>query len=256
MTHKTNLSICGSEKTIVDFDTVVNPTLKFNDFRMPEATDSFRPIHHHTLVEKTREQVKMAGLNIVQEMHSLARGGQRFFALFQVNDTRRSNSEQGTIIGLRNSHDKAFAAGLVYGSQVFVCDNLCFSGEVKLARKHTTNIMRDLSFVIARTIGKLGEKWDFQEKRTEQYKNVTLSDSDANDLIINACRSGAVPKTKVMDVAEQWRNPNHDDFAPRNVWSLHNAFTECLKGNLLELPKRTEALHSLLDNRVGLLANN
>ncbi len=40
---------------------------------------------------------------------------------------------------------------------------------------------------------------------------------------------------------------------PRNVWSLFNAFTESLKdGNLAELPKRTEALHGLLDTHVGI----
>ena len=47
----------------------------------------------------------------------------------------------------------------------------------------------------------------------------------------------------------------HDAFEGRNVWSLFNAFTESLKdGNLAELPKRTEALHGLLDTHVGLSA--
>ena len=31
----------------------------------------------------------------------------------------------------------------------------------------------------------------------------------------------------------------------------NNAFTEALKGNLIELPRRTEALHGLLDTHVG-----
>jgi len=35
-------------------------------------------------------------------------------------------------------------------------------------------------------------------------------------------------------------------------WSLFNAFTKALKGNLIELPRCTEALHGLLDNHVGL----
>jgi len=43
-----------------------------------------------------------------------------------------------------------------------------------------------------------------------------------------------------------------DTFQSRNVWSLFNAFTEALKGNLIELPRRTEALHGLLDTHVGL----
>jgi hypothetical protein len=37
------------------------------------------------------------------------------------------------------------------------------------------------------------------------------------------------------------------------VWSLFNAFTEILKkASLAELPKRTLALHGLLDVAVGL----
>lgn len=46
----------------------------------------------------------------------------------------------------------------------------------------------------------------------------------------------------------------HDDFRLRTVWSLFNAFTETLKGNLTDLPRRTEALHGLLDHHVGLSA--
>jgi hypothetical protein len=38
----------------------------------------------------------------------------------------------------------------------------------------------------------------------------------------------------------------------RRIWTLFNSFTEVLKGNLNELPKRTEALHGLLDSYVGL----
>ena len=38
----------------------------------------------------------------------------------------------------------------------------------------------------------------------------------------------------------------------RNVWSLFNSFTDALKSNIIELPRRTEALHGLLDTNVGL----
>lgn len=47
--------------------------------------------------------------------------------------------------------------------------------------------------------------------------------------------------------------PQHDAFEPRNIWSLFNAFTETLKqASLAELPKKTQALHGLLDVAVGL----
>jgi hypothetical protein len=49
------------------------------------------------------------------------------------------------------------------------------------------------------------------------------------------------------------REPRHREFQERDVWSLFNSFTSAMKeGNLADLPKRTEALHGLLDVAVGL----
>jgi hypothetical protein len=38
-----------------------------------------------------------------------------------------------------------------------VCDNLSFSGEVRLARKHTSRIEADLPALVNRAVGQLGE---------------------------------------------------------------------------------------------------
>jgi hypothetical protein len=48
----------------------------------------------------------------------------------------------------------------------------------------------------------------------------------------------------------QWESSDHVEFHDRNVHSLYNAFTEVYKGNLVQLPHRSDALHSLLDNYV------
>jgi hypothetical protein len=53
-------------------------------------------------------------------------------------------------------------------------------------------------------------------------------------------------------VVDQWHVPNHPEFKPRTAWSMFNAFTEVLKGNLNELPKRTQALHGVMDGHCGL----
>ena len=75
------------------------------------------------------------------------------------------------------------------------------------------------------------------------------------DLIIRATDVGVCSNRLIPEVLHEWREPRHDAFEGRNVWSLFNAFTESLKdGNLAELPKRTEALHGLLDTQVGLAA--
>jgi len=130
-----------------------------------------------------------------------------------------------------------------------------FSGEIKFARKHTRFIVRDLPQLVSRSIGLLLAKWHDQDKRIAAYKEAEITDTEAHDLIIRATDVSVCSNRLIPEVLHEWRKPRHDAFEGRNVWSLFNAFTESLKdGNLAELPKRTEALHGLLDANVGLAA--
>ena len=105
-------------------------------------------------------------------------------------------------------------------------------------------------------MGQLQQKWHHQDKRIEAYKEATIEDETAHDLIIRAIDVGVCSNRYIPSVLHEWREPKHDAFTDRNVWSLFNAFTESLKdGNLAELPKRTVALHGLLDVHVGLGLN-
>ena len=105
---------------------------------------------------------------------------------------------------------------------------------------------------IERAIGQLLAKWHDQDRRISAYKDATIGDTRAHDLIIRACDVGVCSNRLIPAILHEWREPRHREFGDRNVWSLFNAFTESLKGNLPELPKRTEALHGLLDVHVGL----
>ena len=98
------------------------------------------------------------------------------------------------------------------------------------------------------------ERWHHQDSRIANYKLTDLDDRTAHDLVVRALDVGVCPNRQIPLVLHEWRMPRHEEFQPRNVWSLFNAFTETLKGNLTELPRRTEALHGLLDNHVGLSA--
>ena len=69
--------------------------------------------------------------------------------------------------------------------------------------------------------------------------------------MIRAYKAGAVSKTKVVDVVQQWEKSDHPEFWDKNMNSLYNAFSEVYKGNLVALPQRSEALHSVLDAEVG-----
>ena len=186
------------------------------------------------------------------DAHGLTHDGQRYFGLLQV--ANGSNPDDfGLVVGIRNSHDKTFPASLVLGASVFVCDNLSFSGEVKLARKHTLYIARDLPQLLDRAIGLLGGLRRSQEDRFAGYRRTELAEAQAHDLIVRAVDGQVLPVTKLPDVLQEWRHPRHPEFADsRTAWRLFNAFTEVLKGQLDRLPRRTQALHGLMDAACGL----
>src|ERR1022692_3275495 len=217
----------------------------------PSATPSWHPIAHHDFLDGVASTLARAGMHIVHESHGLSTDRNRYFGLLQI--TNGSNPDDfSVVLGLRNSHDKKFPLGLVVGASVMVCDNLSFSGEIRIARKHTLHVQRDLPHLIERAIGKLGTLRHTQERRFTTYKQHEMTDHQAHDLVICALDARVIPVTKIPDVLNEWRTSRHPEFSERNVWRLFNAFTETLKGSLDALPTRTTALHGILDSACGL----
>ena len=140
------------------------------------------------------------------------------------------------------------------GSGVFVCDNLAFSAEIVIGRRHTKNIMRDLPQMVTLAVGRLTQARVDQERRLEAYKNTAITTVMANHLIIEAMKAKAINTTRVPKVVEQWDNPAHSAFDQKNIWRLFNGFTEVYKEtSLTELPNRTTRLHGILDGACGLV---
>jgi len=256
-----NLNICGGNRTLVDFEDVVGVPTPPKEYRKKENANgeravSYQPIAHHDVVERTKGFLDSNGFTIQDEVHSLARDRKHYFGLFSVDHPNRVSTDRGCVVGIRNSHDKTFPAGLCAGDAPFVCDNLIFTNTIKLARRHTRNILNDLDFTINRALGKLFGFWHGQDSRIEAYKNLEINNAKANDIIIRACKAGALPKSKIIDVVDQWESSDHPEFWDRNVNSLYNAFTEVYKGNLVALPNRSDALHSVLDGEVSFDISN
>jgi len=246
---------CGAEEV---------PVKQLESLRCPEPDydTGWTPVPHFEFQQEVKDSLSRGHMRIVNEAHAITHNknqgdlGDRYFGLFQL------EGGNGTceIVGLRNSHDKTFAASLVMGMGVFVCDNLSFSGEVKVARKHTRYIQRDMPQLIAKAVANLNDLRGWQQERVEAYQETTL-DTRAlvNDLIMESFRSRALPPSQIGHVLAAWEDqPNHEkyaeEFGPRNAWSLFNAFTETFKNrvNPHVLSTRTQLLHGVFDNHIGL----
>lgn len=218
----------------------------------PARTQSWVPIPHSRLLDGVQTAMERSALRVVSERHGLTSDGNRYFGLLELSNDH-DTGDFGLLVGLRNSHDKRFPAGLAVGARVFICDNLSFNSEIVLARKHTVNVERDLPQLIERAVGQLGNHRRTQENRFTAYKQHELADAHAHDLVIQAIDTQVVPVTQVPAVLKEWREPRHVEFRQgKTAWRLFNAFTEVLKGNLEALPRRTQALHGLMDAACGL----
>jgi hypothetical protein len=218
----------------------------------PRPTSTWQPIPHIALLETVEAMLDESGLAIAQQAHGITHDGSRYFGLLEVANGH-DDTEYARVLGVRNSHDKRFSAGVCAGSQVLVCDNLCFSGEITVARKHTRFVLRDLPYLVREAIGRLLGAWQHQDERISAYKGKRLTNTGAHDLTIGALDAGVISASRIPAVVKEWREPSHEAFRPRNVWSFFNSCTEALKdGNIQTLPRKTEALHALCDARVGL----
>ena len=225
----------------------------------PEATETHYPIPHGTLVETVRDVVRGAQWEITDTDYALFHEDNEMFAVWRIQNGE-SHPDYDLTIGLRNSHNKMFAAGMAVGSYVMVCSNLDFSGEVMIGRKHTRHILRDLRGLVETAFSKVQAMRILQDQRIEVYKEHTPSDTEVHDFLIRSVDQHVMANSYIPKVLKEYRTPSHEEFFSdkytnfvtneriRTGWTLLNAYTEVFKGvNALTLPNRTIKLHRMLD---------
>lgn len=222
---------------------------------LPQETDSYRPLPYESLVTRIEKQLLVEGITIKEERLALAKSGQRLFGLMELKMPSSPHRDYGCVLGFRNSYDKSCSTGLCIGATVFVCDNLSFrGGAVTFQRKHTANLMRDLTWIISETVAKLALEFAAQANAFESYKRTQFTDAQAHDLAIRLYDEHAISGSEIPKLIKEWREPRHPEFREhgKSAWRFLNAATETAKGNLWQLPARTSAIQTVLDEACGL----
>jgi hypothetical protein len=182
-------------------------------------------VPYDRFIEEVELHIPRFGFEVRSSQFALAReGGQMFGVLTCSNGS--PDRDYALAIGVRNSYDRSLAVGLTLGSRVFCCDNLAFSGEVTMHRKHTVNVFRDLPDLIYRMLSQVAAMRERTDGEIAAMKSRDLQPTAAHHLMVEAIRSGVLPASRLPKVIEAWEEPRHEEFAPRTAWSLFNAFTE------------------------------
>ena len=234
---------CGAQA--VPFPTLVG-------LPVPERTDTHLPIPHHQFFELAQDRLLKQGYAITNPQHFLNREAAHYFSLMQIkHEDEEQGAEHSTMCALRNSHDKTFAASLEVGAKVFVCDNLSFSGDIVVGRKHTPNIWDELPEIFELAIKKMLVMRKRQDVRFAEYRQAPLDDYSVDHLIMETYREGIINLKRIGKVNQEWHTPSADH-GNKSVWRYFNAVTSALgpasTNQLIQLPKKTIDLHMMLDN--------
>lgn len=178
--------------------------------------------------------------------------GVKFFGVY-------TDSSYQIVVGVRGSYDQSIPRGVAMGSRVFVCDNLSFSGEVEVKTKQTTNIGERLPGLLAKAVEKLPNLAEFQQLKFDKYRNFQLNPVEADAMMVELVRRGAILPSSIGKILQEWDMPSHEEHSEqgRSLWRFHNAVTEGSKpaghdrAGIPQLWGRTQVMTQFFDEIVA-----
>lgn len=210
---------CGSYRVTLD---------ELRAVPYPESTRTHKIIPHADLYDRVLTSAH-AGFNLEVRTseHAVSANGNKYFAMMEMEGTH----EFSTLIGLRSSYDRTVAVTLAAGSCVFVCDNLCFSGDVKVGRRHTRYMMDDLDNLIAQALTEVvGATLNF-DTVFNSFKAQEIDADVVDYLCMEGFRQKVYSSSRIGKIHDEYLSPTFPAFDEHygNMWGLFNAGTHVLK---------------------------
>jgi hypothetical protein len=193
----------------------------------PLGTETHRPIPHIEVVNAIIETLGFRHIAVHRDEYAVSKDGNKMFGLLELDQTFTGCR---FALGLRNSHDKTMRLALTVGYRVFVCDNMAFNGDFEpLLAKHTKNFQ--LTRALAGGIDDMQRNFAPMVQAVERWRDSQLSDVSAKLLIYRAFVEAELDVPRHLDrrIHDLYFNPREEEFQPRTLWSLSNAFTSAFK---------------------------
>jgi hypothetical protein len=193
----------------------------------PEGTKTHRPIPHHEIVQALIETLGFRHIAVIRDEYAVSGNGMKLFGVLDL-ETQFEGCRFS--IGLRNAHDRSMRLGLVVGFRVAVCENMMFSGDFQpVLAKHSRNF--SLLNAISIGIDQMQRNFEPLRKQVEQWREQQIADPTAKLVIYQAFVEGEleVPGSLISVVHRNYFQPQYEEFNPRTLWSLSNAFTSAFK---------------------------
>lgn len=213
----------------------------------PEWTKTWHPISHGALIQSLDLAVRDQNLPAVTKReYSLSEDGARMFGAWTFGESASRGA--GFALGFRNSINKTLPIGICAGASVFVCDNLCFSGEFITFRKHTGGVtLEHLVYLARKAMGKVSERIQGFGKAMSILDNYYVDPVQFRWLTHEAMVQGVVAPSsfpRFLECVDQEMELTHG-YRTLNVF--YQSVTRLLRGtSLFRLGKATAGLNGLV----------
>ena len=193
----------------------------------PLATDTHRPVPHHEVVGALVETLGFRHIGVVHDEYAVSPDGMRMFGVLDLATEMHGCRFS---IGVRNSHDKTMRLAMTVGYRVFVCSNMAFSGEfTPVLAKHTKSF--NLIDTLAVGVDRIQRSFEPMRLQEEEWRQAQITDERAKLILYSAFVDGKLdaPRSLLSEVHRLYFQPQYEEFSPRTMWSLSNAFTSAFK---------------------------
>lgn len=218
----------------------------------PAFTSSWHPYSHADVLDAVGMAVKGAGFKIERAEYSMV-PGDKMFAVWEID---KADDETRFAIGIRNSIAKSMAVGICAGHRVFVCDNMVFSAEFVLFRKHTGMLDIDELGIMARSaVATVIPQWERIKGWHDRMKQIELPVRDESFVTVAAMRRGIIRTTEFADFQRLYHGDENGwtKYTP-TLHGWHGAVTEVMNAGPLHINAgRQVALNSFIDAEVPVI---
>ena len=206
------------------------------------------------------------GCVISEEEYVIQTDAMRMYGLIKIMPSfmlqpAKLDNDWALIVAFRATYNDTLSVEITMGSQVLVCSNLCFHGDL-LGIQEIENT-EQLPNIIGDALDKLPTMSSGQENRFATFKRSKINKATGDLMLMDIYRKAGLNIQQLGIAIKEWDTPSfesHGQFDNRNgysLWRLFNAATQALnmneqRENIDMFYRRCQIINKIVNDFVGL----
>jgi|TARA_R110000824_G_scaffold5326_8_gene24768 hypothetical protein len=225
--------------------------LAIRDRYLPPSTRSYTPVPWKYFVDLQLQALHHSG-HVIQRLELKVSGFSKKLGLpgelLGLATLNGGDADLLKVYAFRTSLNKAHAPMAGGGAQVDCCTNGEFRAEYfAFIRKQTRYVLNDLPDLVERGIASIDKAYDRIRVDRDALAAVPLDTEEGFRLLGSALGHGVVTPNQATVALGDWKEPRHEEFEARNMWSFNNCLTEgAKKGTAATYVERHSAIHGFV----------